>query len=340
MVWTAYRRVPEPGACPFCLVLATRGAVYTSETTAGGSANRYHAHCRCEPEAETQFDARYDTRIPAEDANRTVSMWNRPKSQGGRRYTYDLRTFRGGRVQPPPAPAPVAPVSGPPTPWQRGAWAELTPDDVVAHLLPDTEDRLLAKIRESQRAAMTGRIKHGWRNGEHVIVSEVDLSEREYTGLLADFDDVLDGLPADINGQRIDVIIPAKDRHMKGGMVGGYVVRGTRVVKLNPKLARGEKWGTVGHQAPAFDPTQARKWVLTHETGHVVDNIREDTMTARGKVKPKETGWHRSTFKTVEGGWRYGRSKTVEGYAEAYAEYHVGGPGNPVADAYARRYRW
>lgn len=109
MVWTAYRRVPEPGACPFCLVLATRGAVYRSEVTAGNSLNRYHPHCHCQPEAETNVDARYDTRISPEDANRTVSMWNRPRELGGRRYTYDLRTFR--RIDPPPAPKPVAPVA-------------------------------------------------------------------------------------------------------------------------------------------------------------------------------------------------------------------------------------
>lgn len=42
---TAYARVPEPGACAFCLMLASRGAVYSKETvqTAGG----YHDHCRC-----------------------------------------------------------------------------------------------------------------------------------------------------------------------------------------------------------------------------------------------------------------------------------------------------
>lgn len=42
---TAFARVPEPGACSFCLMLASRGAVYTRETV--GRVNRFHDHCRC-----------------------------------------------------------------------------------------------------------------------------------------------------------------------------------------------------------------------------------------------------------------------------------------------------
>lgn len=42
---TAYARVPEPGACAFCLMLASRGAVYTKATV--GAVHKYHDHCRC-----------------------------------------------------------------------------------------------------------------------------------------------------------------------------------------------------------------------------------------------------------------------------------------------------
>lgn len=41
----AYARVPEPGACMFCLMLASRGFVY-SESTAGGT-KKFHGKCRC-----------------------------------------------------------------------------------------------------------------------------------------------------------------------------------------------------------------------------------------------------------------------------------------------------
>lgn len=58
---TAYARLPEPGACDFCLMLASRGAVYSAKTVVGGRATterrkhgvsigdiaKYHDNCRC-----------------------------------------------------------------------------------------------------------------------------------------------------------------------------------------------------------------------------------------------------------------------------------------------------
>ena len=45
----AWARVPEPDACYFCAMLATRGAVFTSAHAAGEN-NDYHDHCRCHVE--------------------------------------------------------------------------------------------------------------------------------------------------------------------------------------------------------------------------------------------------------------------------------------------------
>lgn len=44
---TGWARSVEPGACSFCLLLATRGAIYRSERTADF---RSHDHCRCHVE--------------------------------------------------------------------------------------------------------------------------------------------------------------------------------------------------------------------------------------------------------------------------------------------------
>lgn len=46
--FAGWRRVPEPGACSFCRMLATRGAAYLSKDTAAG--RRYHQRCRCTAE--------------------------------------------------------------------------------------------------------------------------------------------------------------------------------------------------------------------------------------------------------------------------------------------------
>lgn len=43
----AYARVPEPGACKFCLMLASRGFVYSKSTV--GQTKKFHGKCRCNP---------------------------------------------------------------------------------------------------------------------------------------------------------------------------------------------------------------------------------------------------------------------------------------------------
>ncbi|KWZ75183.1 MAG: hypothetical protein E6700_09790 [Winkia neuii] len=77
-----WARVPEAGACPFCLMLASRGAVYTDKTTAtrsqGGS--RYHAHCKCSAveilhEADVPPAARRAWDLTEKFNLRTVKDW-------------------------------------------------------------------------------------------------------------------------------------------------------------------------------------------------------------------------------------------------------------------------
>lgn len=47
--FAGWRRVPEPGACPFCRMLATRGAAYLSQSSAQATDKRlaYHNRCKC-----------------------------------------------------------------------------------------------------------------------------------------------------------------------------------------------------------------------------------------------------------------------------------------------------
>lgn len=42
-----FARVPEPGACNWCLMLASRGAVYSKDSVGMTRATRFHDHCRC-----------------------------------------------------------------------------------------------------------------------------------------------------------------------------------------------------------------------------------------------------------------------------------------------------
>lgn len=53
-----YARVPQGNACAFCIMLASRGFVYTSEHTATRSrgGGKYHEHCTCEAVPFTRAD--------------------------------------------------------------------------------------------------------------------------------------------------------------------------------------------------------------------------------------------------------------------------------------------
>jgi len=73
----AYARVPEPGACKFCLMLASRGFVYSKSTA--GQSKKFHGKCRCnampvwdETRARVEFgydpDALYDLYAKVRDA--------------------------------------------------------------------------------------------------------------------------------------------------------------------------------------------------------------------------------------------------------------------------------
>lgn len=72
-----WARVTRPGACAFCLMLATRGAVYKSEQTAGARANvkfvgegefKFHNNCRCT--IQPLFGAVYEPPAHIRDAKK------------------------------------------------------------------------------------------------------------------------------------------------------------------------------------------------------------------------------------------------------------------------------
>lgn len=137
MGWERWRRVPEPGACDFCLMLATRGAVYASQSTAGKD-NDYHAHCHCDQESEGNFDARTDVRISLSDARNEVEFYH---ERSGYSYSYDLSRFRN---------AGVTDVPGVPE-WELGLQA--TAEEVA--LRSATIERKLTELLASEQTPWT-----------------------------------------------------------------------------------------------------------------------------------------------------------------------------------------
>lgn len=83
---TRYIRVPSPGACPFCLLLATRGAVYyadswgSSKTFRKNGEPKAHAHCHCVVLPEPAPGAWRNT-IIGDPAEYAAAIWTAPKSK-------------------------------------------------------------------------------------------------------------------------------------------------------------------------------------------------------------------------------------------------------------------
>lgn len=101
-VFRQWRRVPKPGACDFCLMLATRGAAYRTKETAlfTEDGRRYHDFCRCTAQLVTSQFNRADVAVSEADAQRRIKY----RASNGSTYTYDVSDF----LTPPPRPVWVA----------------------------------------------------------------------------------------------------------------------------------------------------------------------------------------------------------------------------------------
>ena len=87
-----WARVPEPGACSFCLMLATRGAVYRSEKSAEFKS---HDNCRCH--VEPVFTA-YEPSARVREAQALWASSTRGKSGNAARIAF--RQAVEGRTAP------------------------------------------------------------------------------------------------------------------------------------------------------------------------------------------------------------------------------------------------
>ena len=83
-----YRRVAAPGACDFCLMLASRGAVYRTASTASrdSSGERFHENCRCAVAVEVDPARVSEIAIDPGDA-REISVYVKRYE---RRWSYNL----------------------------------------------------------------------------------------------------------------------------------------------------------------------------------------------------------------------------------------------------------
>ena len=100
---TRYARVPSPGACSFCLMLATKGAVYYKDSFSSGNSSssrfnglgeaRVHRNCKCRLLAEA-FPGAYEGKVFGSAADFAKAEWTDHRYE----RTYELKNLLNGRI--------------------------------------------------------------------------------------------------------------------------------------------------------------------------------------------------------------------------------------------------
>lgn len=100
---TRFSRVASPGACSFCLMLATKGAVYYKDSFSNEDARssrfnglgeaRVHTNCRCRLQAET-FPGAHDGQVFGSAADFAKAEWTDSRYK----RTYELQNLLKGRI--------------------------------------------------------------------------------------------------------------------------------------------------------------------------------------------------------------------------------------------------
>ena len=342
MVWAGWRRTTVGTSCKFCLMLASRGAVYTSEDVAkyGYAGSRYHDHCDCGAELVTDPADATAIRVDPADANRIIRM--RVK---GRDYVYDLSNYRNLGVADPPKAARVARVvddAADAGGWRPGQWLEVA-DPVEATQLAvgggSPRDRLARLLYQRNARRRPAGPPRAYRNGNKTVMVEPKMTQSQIRELLDDFDFALSALPPRARREAIELIVPSGDKMFAGrNAAGGYVISGGRRIHIAPAIAQGRQWEkSSGWHGPYATKATTLRGTVTHELGHVLDNInahtRDDGDTARL--------FHTQQVAPIRGEFKYAHKNPQEGYAEMFAQWVIGGPGShPIADAYANKYGW
>jgi hypothetical protein len=119
-------------------MLATRGAVYKSEATAG-QLDKYHTSCRCRAEVEVDERLREQVQIPDDDANRIILFYSEKMDKV---YEYEVQDFITGKRSGQPW------LSRPPQP--RG-YSAPTVKPTTTGAPPQTRAKLAAEAEKSRR---------------------------------------------------------------------------------------------------------------------------------------------------------------------------------------------
>ena len=322
-----YRRVAVGATCDFCLMLATRGAVYLSAASAGES-RKYHRHCDC----------RIELVVGADSITRSTELqgdWRNAMRDEQRLIDAGAMDGAPTAIRPPGVSA-VAP--GMPRAALRvdGMARELTEAELVAREGAFAAGVTQRRFRVYADGDLTVKVRRKAGSTDPI------LSDAELGTFMAEWREVTTRVYRDMPEGYAPPIAVIDDTDMTWVREPGclaYVVdpralTGVEgVVRVNPRAARGD-FNTEGdHFAPALagstDPAERIRYVLTHEWGHLHSYAWPDATAAMERADVARV--------TVSG---YAAESSHEAYAEAFADWVLGRPPSPRTRQYARLVGW
>lgn len=196
----------------------------------------------------------------------------------------------------------------------------------------------MARIKEGSK------IREAYQLGPHKVLIQPAMTSKAREGLLNDIKATLEQAHPTLGDQGVTFLVPTGDRQFRTtskGTVLGYVIRGGSTVHIHPRVATGEYEAIAGKESfmAAAKTVGTRRYTITHELGHVVDNFTSKTHQ-HGQFH--EGIQHFQTSRTDLS--KYGSFSVAEGYAEAFAQHQLGaehhGVHHKIANEYARIYGW
>lgn len=325
------------------VINAYRGTSTTALVTRGTSRARAEAAIPLRPREipAGQPDIMAAVRVPVGRSTGRLTPEGIYRSAGSRAEAVDLLERHGYLIK-----SKAAAVVDVPKPL---AWKRLTPDEIMAR-----SDGTPLGNRVAQQA------KQSYSRGQHTVTIETSMTATQTTALLDDVADVITRAGDALADKQVLFRVPTGDPKFRTskrkGVTGGYVRQGEQTVHINPKVASGSLTDATGLM-PVGAEVELRKYVVTHELGHILDNAHHHTRTPGTftpsgiqlpdvVVEASQELFKRFAPTRFAGGKpdelsKYGCSSIGEGYAEAFAQWTLGGPGSsPVADAYAEVYGW
>lgn len=277
------------------------------------------------------------TRVVEKDANGNPVYPKGFKPSASRPASTRGRTVIDRHYPPEPPRIDAPPTLTPPTPKFAPLPSEFTkidPKTITAYHAISA----MARIKEGSK------IREAYQLGPHKVIIQSVISSKAREGLLSDIKATLDQAHPTLGEHGVTFLVPTGDRTFRStarGDVLGYVIRGGSTVHINPKVATGEYNAGEGKKSfmPAANGASTRRYTITHELGHVVDNFTSQTHKA-GQFHEGIQHFQASRSDLS----KYGSHSVAEGYAEAFAQHQLGGAhhgkAHTIANEYARIYGW